>query len=66
MPYPRHLLQSVEIPNVVQARASPDNVPGSDDNWRVGESDIFTWAVGVAPFKVGHAHTRTLTSSHTA
>ena len=33
MPYPRHLLQSVEIPNVVQVRASTDNVPGNDDNW---------------------------------
>ena len=51
MPYPRYLLQSVEIPNVVQVRASDDNVPGSDSNWRIGESDLLAYALGVAPFK---------------
>ena len=51
MPYPRHLLQSVEIPNVVQVRASGDNVPGDDGNWRIGESDLLAFALGVAPFK---------------
>ena len=51
MPYPRHLLQSVEIPNVVQVRASNDNVPGSNENWIVGESDLLAYALGVAPFK---------------
>ena len=51
MPYPRHLLQSVEIANVVQVRASNDNVPGSDQNWRIGESDLLAYALGVAPFK---------------
>ena len=51
MPYPRHLLQSVEIPNVVQARASTDNVPGNNVNWLIGESDLLIYALGVAPFK---------------
>ena len=51
MPYPRHLLQSVEVPNVVQVRASDDNVPGNGHNWQVGESDLLAYSIGVAPFK---------------
>ena len=68
MPYPRHLLQSVEIPNVVQVRASGDNVPGTSDNWLIGESDLLIYALGAAPFKVCHAHAhadlRTLRGMH--
>jgi hypothetical protein len=54
MPYPRHIMQSVEIPAVTQARASDDHVPGDSNivgQWRMGYSSIFSWAVGVAPFK---------------
>ena len=51
MPYPRHLLQSVEIPTVVQARSSTDNTPGSTLHWLVGESDLLLYAVGLAPYK---------------
>ena len=53
-PFPRHMLQSVEIPNVVQVRASDDNALGrieADENWRIGESSLLSYALGVAPFK---------------
>ena len=53
-PFPRHVLQSVEIPNVVQVRASDDNALGrseADENWRIGESSLLVWALGIAPFK---------------
>ena len=52
MPYPRHLLQSVEIPNVVQARASDDNDPPSQSNWVIGESSLLLYSIGIAPYKV--------------
>ena len=55
MPYPRHLLQSVEIPNVVQARASGDNDPPSQSNWVIGESSLLLYSIGVAPYKVSWA-----------
>lgn len=55
MSYPRHMMQSVEIPAVTQARASDDHVPGPGAGykaqWRMGFSSIFAWAIGVAPFK---------------
>ncbi|KAK6196067.1 hypothetical protein SNE40_001362 [Patella caerulea] len=50
MSNPRHILQSLEIPVVTQARASGDYRAGGD-NWKIGISSIFTDAVGVAPFK---------------
>ena len=51
--YARHLLQSVEVPAVVQARSSRDYEPGNTawDNWRVGETSILLWALGLAPHK---------------
>ena len=55
MPYPRHLLQSVEIPNVVQARASNDNDPPNQENWVIGESSLLLYSIGVAPYKVNRA-----------
>lgn len=59
MPYARHILQSVEIPNVVQARASDDNDPPSQANWVIGESSLLLYALGIAPYKVcrSRAHT---------
>ncbi|XP_046547865.1 uncharacterized protein LOC124257770 isoform X1 [Haliotis rubra] len=50
MSYPRHMLQSLEIPVVTQARASHDNRPGTD-NWKIGVTSLFAWAIGIAPFK---------------
>ncbi|XP_046547851.1 uncharacterized protein LOC124257766 [Haliotis rubra] len=50
MSYPRHMLQSLEIPVVTQARVSHDNRPGTD-NWKIGVTSLFAWAIGVAPFK---------------
>ena len=51
--YPRHLLQSIEVPAVVQARSSRDYEPGNTgwDNWRVAESSLLLWALGLAPHK---------------
>eukprot|EP01064_Diplonema_japonicum_P022867 TRINITY_DN330_c17_g1_i1.p1 TRINITY_DN330_c17_g1~~TRINITY_DN330_c17_g1_i1.p1 ORF type:complete len:753 (+),score=190.36 TRINITY_DN330_c17_g1_i1:65-2323(+) len=54
MPYPRHVLQSVEIPAVTQVRASDDYVPGGDKapgNWNLGGSSILAHALALAPFK---------------
>jgi len=52
MSYPRHTLQSVEIPPVTQVRASDDHVPsGTAMQWRIGYSSMFSYALGVAPFK---------------
>lgn len=47
---PRQMLQSVEIANVVSIRASGDYQP-SNDNWKNGLSDIWTYALGLSPFK---------------
>ena len=54
MPWPRHVMQSVEIPAVDQVRAAPDQVPGSHDafQWRAfGTSSMFSWALGLIPLK---------------
>jgi hypothetical protein len=54
MAYPRHALQSVELSQVTQIRASDDHVPGDDSDhhqWRIGYSSILAWALGLAPFK---------------
>jgi hypothetical protein len=54
MAYPRHALQSVEIPAVTQIRASDDYVPGNHGtppNWNIGGSSILAHALALAPFK---------------
>ena len=54
MAYPRHAMQSVEIPAVTQIRASDDYVPGSaatPSNWDLGGSSILAHALALAPFK---------------
>lgn len=56
MAYPRHALQSVEMPAVTQIRASDDHVPGANYihlQWRLGYSSLLAWALAVAPFKDG-------------
>lgn len=51
MSYPRHVLQSVELPAVTNVRASADYHPGNEQ-WRpLGHTSIFAWAVGLAPSK---------------
>ena len=46
------LLQSVEAPAITQVRASDDHVPpGTTAQWRMGYSSLFSWSIGVAPFK---------------
>jgi hypothetical protein len=50
MPWPRHLLQSVEIPVVTQARVSDDYVPGNSQ-WEIGDTTILATALGLASFK---------------
>ena len=50
MDFTRHLMTSVEIPAVTQARASGDYHPGNDQ-WQVGVTAIFTSAIDIAPSK---------------
>eukprot|EP00041_Stephanoeca_diplocostata_P026733 m.726077 g.726077 ORF g.726077 m.726077 type:complete len:768 (-) comp23028_c0_seq53:2351-4654(-) len=51
MAWPRMLLQSLEMGDVVtQARASPDYKPGNDQ-WRVGDASLFIDALGLRPTK---------------
>lgn len=56
MPYPRHALQSVEMPTATQIRVSDDHMPGplggnTGTQWSLGFSSMLAWAVGLAPFK---------------
>ena len=51
MAYSRHLLQSLEVPAVTQARASDDYQPGSVANWRTGGLAMLHDALGLAPSK---------------
>ena len=50
MPWPRHLLQSVEIPAVTQTRVSDDYTPGNSQ-WQIGDTTILANALGLAAFK---------------
>ncbi len=54
MAYPRHALQTVELSQVTQIRASDDHVPGMNyygNQWKLGYSSLLAWALGLAPFK---------------
>ncbi len=53
MAFPRHALASIEMPTATQIRASDDHVPGWEvtDQWKIGYSSLFVWAIGLAPFK---------------
>ena len=58
MAYPRHALQSLEMSQVTQIRASDDHVPSNGDfatshQWRIGYSSLFAWSIGIGPFKDG-------------
>ena len=50
MAYCRHMLQSVEIENVVSMRASDDYQAGNDQ-WHIGLTSAWIYALGLAPFK---------------
>ena len=50
MPWPRHLLTSVEIPVVTQVRVSDDYIPGNEQ-WKIGITTILSHALGLAAFK---------------
>jgi len=50
MAYPRHFLQSVEIPAVTQIRVSGD-YHQSSNQWQIGDSTIVADALGLAAFK---------------
>ena len=54
MPHIRHLLQSLEVSAVTQARASDDYVVSpyeGVDNWRIGGQSMLIDALGLAPSK---------------
>ena len=51
MSHCRHIMQSVEIPAVTNARASGDYHAGSDQWQPLGTTGIFAWAVAIAPTK---------------
>ena len=60
MAYPRHVMQSLEVPAVTQVRASCDYHPGNTAGcsfpycqWNIGTSSLLAWAVGIAPSKDG-------------
>ena len=50
MPWPRHVMQSVEIPVVTQTRISGDYTP-SNEQWIIGDTIIVAHALGLAAFK---------------
>lgn len=50
MPYPRHVLQSVEMYAVTQSRASDDYQP-NNNQWQDATSSLVLSALGIAPFK---------------
>ncbi|KAJ1458189.1 hypothetical protein M885DRAFT_95114 [Pelagophyceae sp. CCMP2097] len=50
MSWPRHILQSVELQAVTQARASADYQPGNSQ-WRLGLSSMLAHALALTPTK---------------
>lgn len=57
MPYIRHLIQSVEVPAVTQARASDDYVVAPYDgvaNWKIAAQSLLIFSLGLAPSKDGY------------
>ena len=51
MSYSRHAMQSLEFPTVTQARVSGDYLHSGFNQWRVGVSSIFAWAMSIRPYK---------------
>ena len=50
MAWPRHLMQTVEIPAVTQIRVSDDYHPGNNQ-WKIGDASILAHSLGLASFK---------------
>jgi len=50
MALPVHILQSTEIPSVNQLRCHDDYNP-SNTGWRIGQTALLAWSVGLVPFK---------------
>lgn len=50
MCYPRHVIQSAEVPSVTQMRVSQDYTAGNDQ-WRVGITSMLAYALALAPSK---------------
>ena len=51
MPYPNDLLSASAYPEVTNARATGDYFH-SQNQWAVGATSLFYWAIGILPFKV--------------
>eukprot|EP01012_Entosiphon_sulcatum_P006732 TRINITY_DN13233_c0_g1_i2.p1 TRINITY_DN13233_c0_g1~~TRINITY_DN13233_c0_g1_i2.p1 ORF type:complete len:763 (+),score=129.91 TRINITY_DN13233_c0_g1_i2:23-2290(+) len=51
MSWGRHILHSVSLPAVTNARASGDYSQGRSQQWRIGISSVFADAVGLLPSK---------------
>jgi hypothetical protein len=63
MSHCRHIMQSVEIPAVTNARASGDYHAGGDQWKPLGTTGIFAWAVAIAPTKDNYWSTDVQTGS---
>merc|ERR1712039_572565 len=63
MSHVRHILQSVEMPTVTNARASGDYHPGNGQ-WNTGASAILAHAVGIGPSKDNYWSTAVQNGTH--
>merc|ERR1712113_702461 len=52
MPYPYDLLSAASLPAVTNARATGDYFH-AEDQWAVGNTALFYWALNILPFKDG-------------
>ena len=50
MPWPRHIMQSLEVQAVTQVRVSDDYRPGNSQ-WMIGDTTMLAHALGLASFK---------------
>lgn len=50
MGLPSHLMDSLALPAVTNARASPDNIPTDENRWLIGYTSLVMWALDVQPF----------------
>ena len=57
MPWPQHIMQSLEMPAVTQVRVSDDYKPGNLQ-WKIGDTTMLAHALGLAAFKDNY-HTTT-------
>jgi len=63
MSHVRHILQSVEMPTVTNARASGDYHPGNGQ-WNTGTTSLLAHAVGIAPSKDNYWSTPVQSGTH--